>query len=96
LISLAWRGVTGIPLQQAYDEALRSLKKEKETNVLPHQQRVIDEKSELDSKLGKLKTFFSSPVFASVDVDEQSRLKEQAIHMQNYSLVLSERINAFK
>ena len=61
-----------------------------------HQQRVIDEKAELDEKLVKLGAFISSSsVFLSLPEDEQLRLKTQAMHMSSYSKVLGERIAAF-
>jgi hypothetical protein len=62
----------------------------------PHQQRVVQEKQELDEKLGKLNAFItSSPIFANLDMDEQSRLQRQAHHMEYYSSTLGERIAAF-
>jgi hypothetical protein len=62
----------------------------------PHQQRVIDEKSELDHKLGKLTTFIAeSPIFSSLDKEEQSRLDWQQRFMSLYSEVLGQRIAAF-
>lgn len=61
----------------------------------PHQQRVIDEKAELDEKLEKLKSFFTTDIFAGLDTDEMERLQRQADHMEAYSGVLGERIEAF-
>ena len=61
----------------------------------PHQQRVVDEKTELDERLTKLIAFFNSPIFAGLQEDEQGRMKRQADHMTNYSVVLGERIAAF-
>ena len=61
----------------------------------PHQQRVVDEKTELDERLTKLIAFFDSPIFAGLQTDEQDRMKRQADHMTNYSVVLGERIAAF-
>jgi len=62
----------------------------------PHQQRVVDEKTELDDKLTKLMSFIDgNPVYAELPEDEQKRLKEQAIFMRGYSDVLAERIAAF-
>lgn len=65
------------------------------TDLLPHQQRVVDEKSELDEKLGKLTAFFPSAIFAGLDGAERERLQRQAVHMAAYSDVLGERIAAF-
>lgn len=61
----------------------------------PHQQRVVDEKTELDERLTKLIAFFDSSIFAGLPTDEQGRMKRQADHMTNYSVVLGERIAAF-
>lgn len=61
----------------------------------PHQQRVIDEKADLDDKLAKLTAFFDNPIFAGLDVAEQGRLRDQVSYMAGYSEVLSARIAAF-
>jgi len=65
--------------------------------MLPHQQRVVDEKTELDTKAKALSQFIgNSPVFESLDTSEQERLKLQNDIMWQYSEVLGERISAFK
>jgi len=61
----------------------------------PHQQRVVDEKAELDEKLTKLDAFGRTPLFASLPPDEQGRLNRQHSLMEQYSAVLGERIAAF-
>jgi hypothetical protein len=62
----------------------------------PHQQRVVDEKKELDDKLDKLKAFIeTSPVFKSLHADERGRLGRQFDVMAEYSSILSQRIAAF-
>ena len=61
----------------------------------PYQQRVIDEKTELDNKLTKLVGFFDTGIFKGLPEDEQRRLREQSEHMTNYSAVLGARISAF-
>jgi len=63
--------------------------------MAPHQERVVTEKAELDEKLGKLKAFFSTEIFAGLGDEEMGRLQRQADHMQAYSDVLGERIAAF-
>ena len=63
--------------------------------LAPHQQRVVDEKAELDGRLTKLLAFFQGPTFPSLDPAEQTRLRCQARFMDGYSAVLGERINAF-
>jgi hypothetical protein len=61
----------------------------------PHQQRVVDEKAELDSKLDKLKAFTQTPIYAGLDQFERERLSRQQGIMYDYSGVLGERIHAF-
>ncbi len=61
----------------------------------PHQQRVIDEKTKLDDNLNRLIVFFDTGIFNGLPEDEQSRLREQSVHMTNYSAVLGARISAF-
>jgi len=64
--------------------------------MLPHQQRVVDEKTELDIKAKALSNFIgNNPVFADVDAEEQERLKEQCEIMWEYSEILGKRIAAF-
>lgn len=62
--------------------------------LAPHQQRVVDEKTELDAKLNKLDAFFENPI-SRLDVSERKRLQLQASFMRAYSDVLGERIAAF-
>ena len=62
----------------------------------PHQQRVVDEKTELDQKAMALSNFIGkSPVFETLDPVEQERLKEQNDVMWQYSEILGQRIAAF-
>ena len=61
----------------------------------PYQQRVVDEKAELDSKLDKLNAFFPTDLFAQLKPNEQERLYLQASVMQKYSNILGERIEDF-
>ena len=64
--------------------------------MLPHQQRVIDEKNELDIKAKALGDFIGlNPTFATLSNDEKDRLKRQSEIMNEYSKVLGERIAAF-
>ena len=64
--------------------------------MLPRQQRVVDEKAELDTKATALSQFISlNPIFTSLDPAEQERLKLQNDIMWQYSKVLGERIAAF-
>lgn len=62
----------------------------------PHQQRVVDEKRELDDKIYKLTMFVNSTNFPNhVGFSEQARLKSQLGIMESYSDILGERIDAF-
>lgn len=61
-----------------------------------YQQRVIDEKQELDEKAKKLSDFIgNNPLFEKIDSEEQERMKEQCEVMWQYSEILGKRIEAF-
>lgn len=62
----------------------------------PHQQRVIEEKQELDNKREKLGEFKNTALFVSLPWQEQERLNTQAHLMTMYSAILGERIQHFK
>jgi hypothetical protein len=64
--------------------------------MLSHQQRVVDEKTDLDDKLDRLITFFDTTIYKSLHIDEQARLAQQCEYMSKYSQVLGERITAFQ
>jgi len=65
-------------------------------SLQPHQQRVVQEKAELDDKAMKLSNFIGlNPIFANIDSAEQERLKEQCEIMWQYSEILGKRIAAF-
>jgi hypothetical protein len=68
--------------------------------LAPHQQRVVDEKAELDDKVSKLGAFidtFDKPFskFAMPPEPERQRLYAQHRVMAQYSQILAERIAAF-
>lgn len=65
------------------------------TNLQPHQQRVVDEKKELDEKREKLGAFKNTDFFLKLPWQEQERLNTQGHIMTMYSAVLGERIAAF-
>lgn len=65
------------------------------STMQPHQQRVVDERVDLDSKRAKLETFLNTPTFAGLDTTEQGRLITQCAVMNAYSDVLGDRIAAF-
>lgn len=62
----------------------------------PHQQRVLDEKQDLDLRIARLDEFKRrNPLFASLDPDEQARMNRQLDVMRELSVILGERIAAF-
>ena len=61
----------------------------------PHQQRVVEERTELEDKFGKLQAFITGAKFASAPDAEQGRLVLQHHIMTALALVLEQRIAAF-
>jgi len=55
-------------------------------------ERLVVEKTELDDKLGKLKSFIGSDKFSTVDDVQKSLLQAQSHVMGAYSQILEERI----
>lgn len=66
--------------------------------LLPHQQRVVNERDELVGRMAKLYGFINGggPAFNQLDNAEQYRLRRQLGHMTSYAEVLDERIAAFQ
>jgi hypothetical protein len=62
----------------------------------PHQQRVVDEKAELDTKRIALAKFLDGEVVVKLPEVEQKRLAYQLAVMTQYSEVLGHRIADFK
>ena len=66
------------------------------TDQLPtYQQRVIQERNDLDWRLGNLVAFFASVRFALLPEEDQQLLKRQADVMAEYSHILTKRIARF-
>src|SRR5271154_3449512 len=66
------------------------------TTMRPHQQRVVDEKTELVTKIDKLKAFImESLIFKTLPADEQKRLNRQYDAMVEYANILKARIDEF-
>lgn len=61
----------------------------------PHEQRVINEKAELDERIQKLNAFVRGDVFFNLAYIEQMRLCRQLTVMREYSTILYERIANF-
>lgn len=64
-------------------------------SLQPYQQRVVDERNELDILRRKLNDFLITDTFRSLPADERARMLVQAHYMERYSWVLGERISAF-
>jgi hypothetical protein len=61
-----------------------------------HEQRVVDERKELNKKFTDLCKFIdSSAVFLNLHINERARLNKQRGIMSQYIQVLDERIDAF-
>ena len=64
--------------------------------LLPHQQRVVDEQTELEGKLKALREFIrNNPVFDTLPSEDRTLLKTQMDLMSAYSNVLGLRIARF-
>lgn len=61
----------------------------------PYQQRVVDEKHQLDAKISKLEVFITSPTFNDLRDIEKDLLISQCNIMKSYSAILNIRINIF-
>lgn len=63
----------------------------------PHEQRVVDEKRDLDERLTKLEAFIATPgtPFEGLDIQDRALLRAQRDTMQALSRILEARINRF-
>lgn len=61
--------------------------------LLPHQQRVIEEYQALSAKLVALNTFVASEQFDRLTAAERGLLIDQAVHMRGYFSALKQRID---
>ena len=62
----------------------------------PHEQRVVDEKNELDAKIESLSKFIAtSGIYAALPRADRDLLDVQKFAMLNYSAVLAVRISRF-
>ena len=61
----------------------------------PHQQRVVEEKRDLDEKTGRLAAFLETKTYDALVPEERGRLRSQLFYMRRYADVLGERIAAF-
>jgi len=67
-------------------------------DLLPYQQRVIDEKNELDDRLQALQNFIKldNINFSNLSLEECELLIAQCDVMREYSLILEKRIAFFR
>lgn len=63
--------------------------------MLPHQQRVIDEKTDLDDRRARLAAFIGTDTHCGLPEAERARLRLQLGVMALYSEILEDRIAAF-
>lgn len=61
----------------------------------PHEQRVIDERDELSTKLNALGAFITTPKFRELEDIDRTHLRAQAAHMRRYLKTLDQRIGRF-
>lgn len=61
----------------------------------PHQQRVIEERNELVTRLDKLKSFLGTDTCLNMPFDDRCMLVQQAMVMGQYAQILSARIERF-
>ncbi len=73
----------------------RSYRQVAGADLPPHQQRVLAEKVELDTRREKLIAFFSTPVFHALPESEQILMERQAVAMRTYSEILAQRVETF-
>lgn len=66
------------------------------SSLPPHQQRVLDEKQELDIRITRLDEFIRrNALFRQLESDEQSRMRRQLDVMRELSVILGERVAKF-
>lgn len=63
--------------------------------MLPHQERIVEEKKELEDKIIKLSAFMITSSFKGLNADERERLYKQISYMRCYCSILEERIANF-
>ena len=61
--------------------------------LLPHQQRLLEEHQQLKDRLHKLQTFLLSPAIEQLDHQERSLLEEQQTVMTKLLDILNQRID---
>lgn len=64
-------------------------------SIPPHQQRVLEERTELAARRGKLLDFFTGNVFGTLPEVDQKLLQDQFNAMTAYLEILEKRIARF-
>lgn len=78
----------------AKDKAVDNVESKKE--LLPHQQRVVDEEVELEKKINGLEKFINGgEIFQTLNIEEQGDLVAQYNAMLEYAYRLKRRIGRF-
>lgn len=85
----------GYALRKSLHQSAQVAQAPAEPALPPHQQRVLDEKAELDIKLSNLLAFFGSEIYKSIPGQDQHLLQQQAVSMEHYSEILGMRIEGF-
>lgn len=67
-----------------------------EIQYLPHEQRMLDERTELEARLFGLNAFLNKGQPEDMEDYDWDLLNSQAFSMRNYNYVLSARIRRFK
>lgn len=60
-----------------------------------YQERVLEEKEELDNKRAKLDVFIEGDIFPALEIKERKLLIKQVVIMSEYAKVLQRRIDLF-
>jgi len=68
----------------------------KDMRLEPYQRRIINEKEDLDEKIGRLDKFLGGELYLTMPVNDQELLRHQALIMKQYSNILGTRIARFK
>lgn len=66
------------------------------STIPDYQQRVVDERDALESKLNKLYAFQRTEAYEALDPNPRSLLCRQAYYMGEYLITLNARIRLFK
>ena len=67
-----------------------------EIQYLPHEQRMLDERQQLEERLSGLNAFLNKGQPSDMDDADWDLMNAQAFAMRNYNYVLSARIRRFK